>query len=156
MSKIQQSAIFGVTPLSLLFGRACGLLDRLPIGIYDVDPQSALSGALHLGVSAFDEPQRLHSPQSPLQLAIIGNAEAEKLFATLPAPPLALCLFPEAPTLATAWFQALPLESTEAFASSIPAVMPVLTFRLTASSDEEKKVGREILAELSSTFIISD
>ena len=156
MSKIQQSAIFGATPLSLLLGRACGLMDRLPIGIYDTDPQSALNGALHLGVSAFEDPLRLHSAQSPLQLAIIGNIETARAFAALSDPPLALCLFPENPELLTPWFQALPVESTEAFALSIPAVMPHLNFRLTASGPEEKKVGREILTELSSTFFISD
>ena len=156
MSRIQQSAIFGVTPLSLLFGRACGLLDRLPIGIYDIDPQSALHGALHLGVSAFDSPQRLHNPQSPLQLAIIGNIETAHAFASLAAPPIALCLFSEEPTLLSPWFQAVPLDSTGALASSIPAVMPNLAFRLTASSPEEKKAGEEILAELSPTFTFSD
>lgn len=131
-------------------------MDRLPIGIYDVDPQSALSGALHLGVSAFDNPLRLHNAQCPLGLAIIGNIETARAFATLSAPPLALCLFPQEPELLTPWFQALPVEPMKTLASSIPAVIPNLSFRLTASGIEEKKAGQEILAELSSTFIISE
>ncbi len=159
MSTIHQIAIFGATPLSLLLGRACGLKDRLPIGLLDPNSEVALRGALHLGISAFEDPARLHSPQTPLQLAIIGNPEGASVFAELSdreTLPLALCLFPETPQLSSKWCQAVPLVIPTELETSIAASIPHIDFRIHASSPEDKKAGQKLLAELSPTFQFSD
>ncbi len=57
--------------LTLLLGRACSLNDDPVVGLHDPDPQRALRGALFLGVSALESPEKLLA-QSPRVLICSG------------------------------------------------------------------------------------
>jgi len=50
-------ALFGLSHVALMIGRACSLKDRPPIGIYDPDPAHGLKASLFLGVSALAGPE---------------------------------------------------------------------------------------------------
>ncbi len=59
-------AIVGVSPLSLILGRACSLSDAPIVGIYDPDHSKALRASLLLGTSALDAPAKVMNwGQSP-------------------------------------------------------------------------------------------
>ena len=127
-------AIFGVSPASLLLGRACCLADTAPVGLYDADDLSALKGALFLGICARKEPQQLNPPSNPLQVAIIGNADSAEGLARLDPKEnlLIISLFPYVPTetLANGSFcLALPSQ-TDLSTSEIAATVPEISFRL--------------------------
>lgn len=57
-------ALFGLSHVALMIGRACSLKDRPPVGIYDPDSAQALKASLFLGVSALSSPE-LVTAQKP-------------------------------------------------------------------------------------------
>jgi hypothetical protein len=155
MPIILRTALFGVTPATLLLGRACCLADCPPVGLYDQDPQAALMGALFLGLSARQEPQQLHSPESPLEVALVGSQQAWRALASLQAPSiLAILLYePAAEDRSEArgcW--AVPDDTGPSDqALAITASMPPLTFAL-AGGLSARREGEAYLRSLSPDF----
>lgn len=135
MSERPRIAIFGVTPLTLLLGRACCLADNPPVGIYDTNEAPALEGALFLGISARKEANQLNPLSSPLEIAIVGGPTSESALRELEPKDklLAISLVPlEGPIDGLALCYATPLNTsdTELNSESISANIPELIFRL--------------------------
>ncbi len=135
MSERPRIAIFGVTPLTLLLGRACCLADNPPVGLYDTNESSALNGALFLGISARKEPNQLNQRSAPLGIAIVGNPTSAKALSELDPKDklLAISLIPlEEPTKNLSLCYAAPLNTSDAELNSeaISADIPELIFRL--------------------------
>lgn len=59
MALYRTVALLGVTPITLILGRALALRDNPALGIYDPDPQEGLKASLFLGISAFTTTQQL-------------------------------------------------------------------------------------------------
>ncbi len=150
MHSLPRIALFGVTPLSLLLGRACCLADNSPVGLFEPDSKLALQGALILGIAARKKPEDM----APVEVAILARPEAwPDTPSTLEQKsPLLLCLFDD-PVLAPNWHNCqlllqTPLASQElAVAESIPP----LSFQLQGTGEAIEK-GRRFLASLSSSF----
>jgi hypothetical protein len=141
-SQSQPVALFGATTLSLLLGRACCLADRPPVGLYDPDWQSALRGALYLGVSAREKPAQL----CPFEIAIVGHQEGlDALRGLSHQPSLVLSLFQGRPHSDPNLCQAItdsPLAD-----SSIAAEIPDLTFRLEGPAKGRAQAFLESLSQ---------
>jgi hypothetical protein len=148
------TALFGVTPASLLVGRACCLADHPPVGLYDPDPETALKGALFLGLSARKDPDQLNPPEAPLRVAIVGHQQALDALQRLTPrdqPLLTILLFEGAVAGGQRACQAVPDEGGGEQAQAITAAMPELCFTL--SGDENaKREGQAYLQALSPGF----
>lgn len=146
-------AIFGVSPASLLLGRACCLADTAPVGLYDADDLSALKGALFLGICARKDPQQLNPDSNPLQVAIIGNADSAEGLARIDRKEslLIISLFPGAPTEALtdggSFCLALPSQ-TELSTSEIASTVPEISFQL-EGDERARHRARQFLSGLS-------
>lgn len=154
MSYPTRTALFGVSPLSLLLGRACCLRDRQPVGLYDPDPEKALRGALFLGISARREPDQLNPFENPLEVAIVAHAAAVQGLARLTPHRglLAISLGPEVPARSGLRVcRALTPDHGEIAEDVISASIPDLLFRLEGSPETQKE-AREFLQDLSSHF----
>lgn len=145
-------AVFGVTPLSLLLGRACCLADNPPVGVYDENESSALEGALCLGVSARREPNDLNPDSLPLQVAIFGTESATHALDSLGPTDnlLIITLFDWSGPQSVSACSAVPIKTGDpsVYTNTITAGVPELTFRLQAS-DTTKQAAQEFLSGLS-------
>lgn len=135
MSKHSRIAIFGVTPMSLLLGRACCLADNPPVGIYDDNESTALGAALFLGVSARKEPSQLNSPSDPLEIAIVGSPTSASALRDLDPKDklLAISVVPLGETidgLSSCYAAPINTSDAELSSKSISAHIPELIFRL--------------------------
>jgi hypothetical protein len=151
MPNISHLAILGVTPLTLLLGRACCLADRPPVGLYDPDPAEALRGALFLGLSARQRPDQLNPPEAPLRAALVGHQEAaEALLQLPPGGSLRVISLGRFPAHGHDVCYAVPLapEVGELNSTAISSAIPPLLFRL-EGSPEAVEAGRAMLAALS-------
>lgn len=144
-------AILGVTPLSLLLGRACHLADIPPIGLYDPDTHLALQGALILGISARRNPGDLDPLRAPLNLAILATPEVIPAALTLTSKDLfVLTLFVKS-DLPLAWCQAQALLEPTDSDQTLSEHLPNLHFTLQGSTAAQKK-GENFLLSLSQCY----
>lgn len=145
-------AVFGVTPLSLLLGRACCLADNPPVGVYDENESSALEGALCLGVSARREPNDLNPDSLPLQVAIFGTESATQALDSLyPIDNLLIItLFDWTGSQPASACSAIPIHTGDpsVYTNTISAGVPEMTFDL-KGSDAKKQAAQEFLNGLS-------
>jgi hypothetical protein len=123
------------------------------VGLFDPDPQTALRGALFLGISARQKASQLNPPESPLQVALLARPEAALELARLDAPGLlVLSLFPSRLEMAGASHcRAIALDPGTLESSAIAASIPPLTFRLEGSTAARRE-GYEYLQSLSPCF----
>ena len=156
MSQFARTAIFGVTPLSLVLGRACCLSDRPPVGLYDPDGERALRGSLFLGVSALQKPSQLDPPEAPLEVALVGTEDGlAGLRQLIPREDLlVLTLGPwNAEDFSTCYAERA--QSSEEFLiDTITASIPSLTFQLHGLPDQRER-ARVYLRTLSPGFNVS-
>ena len=155
MSQFAHVGIIGVTPLTLVLGRACCLNDRPPVGLYDPDEQNALRGALFLGVSARQKPSQLDPPEAPLQVALVGSREGLWALGQL-RPRKDLLVLTLGPWEAEGFFTCFAeLENEgELPIDAIAASLPSLTFKLHGPPEQTKK-ARDYLRTLSLEFNVS-
>lgn len=156
MSQFAHIGIFGVTPLTLILGRACCLNDRPPVGLYDPDEQNALRGALFLGVAARQKPSQLDPPEAPLQVALVGSREGLSDLGQLRPRKdlLVLTLGPwEAEGFSTC-FAERPESEGELPIDTIAASVPSLAFKLHGPPEQTKR-ARDFLRTLSPDFNLS-
>lgn len=156
MSTLIPTALFGVTPSSLILGRACCLDDRPPVGLYDPDGQNALEGALFLGISARKDPDQLNPPDAPLRVIIVGHPEALQGVQQLTprgSTVLVLTLFTGPLTMGPEVLhcQAVPVTESEGTSLAITAALPTITFKL-AGSAAGRREGAAFLRSLSPGF----
>lgn len=151
MSQLGCTAIFGVTPLSLILGRACALADRPPVGLYDPDPQTALRGALFLGISSRQQPQQLDPPQERLEVALVGHEAGLEAIRHLEARPELLILILGPWRLNGYSLCQATTDETALSIASISAELPELSFHLSGPEPERER-ARSYLRALSSTF----
>lgn len=161
MPILPRTAIFGITPLTLMLGRACCLADNPPVGLHDRSPELALQGALLLGVAARGEPSDLDPAGSPLELALVGHFQAWVDLLSIPSrvePFLAISLFPHPPTASTPWPHCQAVLKTPLSAEqldAVPAHLPELVFELHGDPEAQKQGGR-FLSSLSTRFRLID
>lgn len=146
-------AILGVTPFSLLLGRACCLADCPPVGLYDPDPANALRGALFLGISARQQAAQLSPAETPLQVAFVGHEQAAHGLDQLPPDRaegllvISLCPLP-APGRNVCFALPLTPSESELAGQAIASFVPDIVFRLEGETDA-RLAAQELLRSLS-------
>ncbi len=159
MPILPHCALFGATSTTLTLGRACCLADHPPLGLYDPDPQTALSGALFLGLSARQSPEQLDPPETPLRVALVGSAaglEATKRLTPQREQPLLVISFfaAEGEPQEENRCQALVEDDSLLEEAAITATVPPLTFRL-SGPEAARREAESFLLSVSPSFRIT-
>lgn len=158
MPILPHCALFGLSQTTLTLGRACCLADHPPLGLYDPDPQTALRGALFLGLSARQRPEQLLEQENPLGVALVGSdegLEAAKRLPLLEGQPLLIISFFDAPGEPEGNHCRALVENLSALQDgAITATVPPLTFRL-SGPEPARREAEAFLSAVSPDFQFS-